>query len=436
MFGIGLDDAFIIAGSFYRMNPKRDVKQRIQETMEDVGMSITLTTLTSAVAFGLGCLSSVPAVYWLCLYAFPTIIIDFIYQITFFVALVVVDEKRVQDNRRDWLVCVKVNPRPEDEQGAQEDHGTEDLSIPAIDRFMVWYARQLERTWIKVVVILAFTGLFAGCAYSASLLTQEFTFTDVVPADSYVTDFWDVYDVYSSRAGFVTRVYFRDVDQAEERVHSQMYDYIEDLVALEQIPEGPAFFWLRDFEIFVESNDEGGLWNATFPEKMELFLAYPSYSAYSYDIVLDDSGYVSASRVSLYMSNIDLNGNIDALLDQRHVSKSQPINQGKSDWSFFTFAPLYSIWEFCTSSIIHLVSSTHIYFVVSPIVVVFVLLWLFTDSVAVEELVLSTVIGIFSVSVIALLLIPHWTAVLFVAPSLSILYIELLGKFLIILSTS
>jgi hypothetical protein len=58
-----------------------------------------------------------------------------------------------------------------------------------------------------------------------------------------VTDFWDVYyDVYSSPAGFVTRVYFRDVDQAEEKIQSQMDDYVEDLVALEQIPEGPSFF--------------------------------------------------------------------------------------------------------------------------------------------------------------------------------------------------
>jgi hypothetical protein len=101
MFGIGLDDAFIIAGAFDRTDPRKDCVDRIYQTFEDVGVSVTLTSITSATAFGLGCISSIPAVYWLCLYAFPTILIDFIYQVTFFVALIAIDERRVRDNRRD-----------------------------------------------------------------------------------------------------------------------------------------------------------------------------------------------------------------------------------------------------------------------------------------------------------------------------------------------
>lgn len=78
---------------------------RVHETINDIGLSITLTTVTSAVAFGLGCLSSVYSVFWLCLYAMPVITIVFLYTMTFFVALVALDENRIRQNRRDCCVC-------------------------------------------------------------------------------------------------------------------------------------------------------------------------------------------------------------------------------------------------------------------------------------------------------------------------------------------
>jgi predicted RND superfamily exporter protein len=95
MFGIGLDDSFIIAGAFFRTNESKDPVQRMIETMDEIGLSITLTSLTSILAFALGSMSSVPAVYWLCQYAYPTIFITYLYQITFFAASIVLDERRI-----------------------------------------------------------------------------------------------------------------------------------------------------------------------------------------------------------------------------------------------------------------------------------------------------------------------------------------------------
>ena len=45
----------------------------------------------------------------------------------------------------------------------------------------------------------------------------------------------------------------------------------------------------------------------------------------------------------------------------------------------------------------------------------------------VDELMFTTIMGVIAVSVIALLLIPHWTAILFVFPFISFLYIDMLG---------
>lgn len=79
MFGIGLDDAFIIMGAYHRT--KGEIMDRVYETIEEVGASIFLTTFTSMLAFGLGCISTVPGIQSLCLYAVPTLFFNFLYQL-------------------------------------------------------------------------------------------------------------------------------------------------------------------------------------------------------------------------------------------------------------------------------------------------------------------------------------------------------------------
>jgi len=44
--------------------------ERIRSTLEEVGLSISMTTITTAVAFVLGCTSSIPGIRWLCLCKF------------------------------------------------------------------------------------------------------------------------------------------------------------------------------------------------------------------------------------------------------------------------------------------------------------------------------------------------------------------------------
>ena len=59
IFGVGLDDTFIITGEYSRTDAVKDPVKRVEETMEVVGLSIFVTTLTTTMAFGLGSLSAV-----------------------------------------------------------------------------------------------------------------------------------------------------------------------------------------------------------------------------------------------------------------------------------------------------------------------------------------------------------------------------------------
>jgi Niemann-Pick C1 protein len=394
MFGIGLDDAFIISGEFGRTDPKKNPVERIDETIEAVGLSVSLTTITSVLAFGLGCTSTIPAVYWLCLYAFPTLFINFLYQLTFFVALIVIDEKRIQDNRKDCCVCFSASSDMDEQNSIEKS----EKQMPLADRIMLWYADKLLRPSVKVLVLAVFSAMLAGFAYSASLLTQEFNFTDILPSDSYITEFFDAFDTLYARGSTAPYVYFRDVDQSNTDIQQQMEGYVNDLVGINAVVEQPSFFWLRDFKSFV-ADTNGSLAEATFNEKLDNFLQVPAYELlYKEDILRNNNGDITVSRVKIDMPNFeidDVKAQIDVLKDQRAVTEAQPVNKGAKDWPFFNYDGIYNIWEFY--------------------------------SVAVDELIFSTIIGVVAVTAVATILIPHWSAGLFTLPLVCILYIDMLG---------
>eukprot|EP00934_Nitzschia_sp_Nitz4_P003618 Nitzschia sp. Nitz4//scaffold242_size29646//19350//22324//NITZ4_008052-RA/size29646-processed-gene-0.13-mRNA-1//1//CDS//3329543818//3608//frame0 len=452
MFGVGLDGAFILTGAFFRTNHAKTTEDRVEDTVRDVGLSITLTTLTSATAFALGCLSSIPSVRWLCLYAFPTMLVSYVYQFTFFIAIMVLDERRVAKNRRDWLCCLAAKPHPvqsldphamadtdisvgdsvchgmhhsDDEDSTTSSDAKVEVDLEAhasvvpnarhkhgkgrritimpeeskVDRFMVWYAEKLlKNNTARIIVVLSFLGLLIGCAVSASRLKQSFDYREVLPGDSYITPLLDSLEDHSSRGGAIVNIYFRDVDQSSPGIQQQMEAYVNDLVALESIPNQPAFFWLRDFNVYQESLGDTAS-NRTFHDLFNEFFHHPVYnSIYSEDIVLDEYGDISSSRTTVYINGLDftvVTTQINALLDQRAVTISQPINEGAKECAFFTFSDTYLIWEFY--------------------------------SIAVEELILTTILSVASVTVLGTLFMPHWSAILFVGPLICILYIDLLG---------
>jgi Niemann-Pick C1 protein len=131
ILGIGLEDSFIMLGAYDRTDPSKGPKERVYDTIQDVGVSITVSTITTALAFGLGCISSIPTIYWLCLYAFPTVMCVYIYQLTFFVAFIVLDERRIQQRRRNCCTWINVD----DDDDEQEEGQEEDISRVGLYRY-------------------------------------------------------------------------------------------------------------------------------------------------------------------------------------------------------------------------------------------------------------------------------------------------------------
>lgn len=189
-----------------------------------------------------------------------------------------------------------------------------------------------------------------------------------------------------------------------------MSRYVEDMANLPQIGEPPNFFWVRDFEQLASSEQaaESGidLDSLSFNDQIDIALSIPPVrQIYAQDIVRDEvSGEITASRTFLYLRHVDMKdiknqtamytALEDTMLAQR---VNAPELQKNGELSFFSFDDLYFFWELY--------------------------------SVIVDELIFTTISCVVVVSVIALLYIPHWSAMAFVTPLIIMLYFMLLGTY-------
>ena len=437
VFGIGLDDTFIITGAYFRTSHNQDPVQRIEQTMEAVGHSIILTTITTAIAFVLGSTSSIQPISWLCMYAFPTIIIDFVYQITFFVALMVLDERRIQENRRDCCVWVTVPKKDESDDdrtmtetptntpvkeiamvdaslnvndiatperrmsrrlSSRRQHNyVEPLSNHPADRFMRWFAEKLMNPIVKILVLVVFAAFAGLCVYSTTKMRQAFNFKDLLPKGSYAADFVTAVEHYSDRA-MSLHINFRFVDQADPEIRAAMEQYIDDLISdVDALNEEPPLCWVREFRLFVSTNET--LAELPFYDQLDAALAHPSIkSAFGRDFKYRSDGTILSSKCTMYVTDIDMESvqaQINFLQQTRAVAAKQPVNKNMKHSCFFVYDLLFHIYAFY--------------------------------EVAADQLAVTTISSVVSVCVVAFVLIPHWSAVPIIFPVISVLFIEMIG---------
>lgn len=296
-----------------------------------IRLAVFVTTLTSSIAFALGGLSTIPAILWLCLFAVPTIWFILLYQLTFFVACMVLDERRIAAGNRDCCRCFS----PAEVAPEEEQHES------TVDRIMETYAKRLLNPKVKGLVVFVFLAIAGVCAYSTSRLRQAFDFKDVLPGDSYITPFFDALNDYTDRSSVAPYAYFRDVDQSQVETRQAMQKYIDELVRdVEAVIEPPSFVWFQDFDLFVENNtDVQGL---SFEDQLQEFIEDPVYKElYRDHLVIDNTTkQLVTSRCVVPFDNLDIENvkqQIEALHDQRDVSEAQEVNEGRKDFRFFTY---------------------------------------------------------------------------------------------------
>lgn len=378
------------------------------------------------------------------IYAATCVFVDFIYQISFFVSLLYMNEKRKAQRRYDWLFCFKQKSASSDSTFDDEASGSDfDTTSTAFERkgykLLRWYCNLLEhyaaiRAGIIVgeifqrvsnkwccetsyliyyaTLLTVFITFACVSVYGGSKLRVAFDITSLVPSKSYIKSFVSALESYSEQDAYTCTAFFRDVDFSSQVVQSQMNAYIDELVDLPQIASYPRHFWLQDFQNFTHDSNaslSSTTTNSSFEEQLDMFLDNDYYNVlYSNLIVRDTStngGAMTESAVILSLDNIDLKNvrdQVSFLSSQEEISRhfdktlqSLGVETIPDRMPFFTFSEDYFMWEFY--------------------------------AVAVEELLLSTIASVLAVAVITFLFIPRISVLFIVMLSVIMIYMDVLG---------
>ena len=103
---IGVEHMFVICNAIDQTSLYRSAYGRVHEALSHAGPAITITSITTGLAFAFGMLSSLEALRSFCLFATVCIVMLWISNMTLFLAVVVWDTRRVNEKRKECFgIC-------------------------------------------------------------------------------------------------------------------------------------------------------------------------------------------------------------------------------------------------------------------------------------------------------------------------------------------
>ncbi|XP_053873627.1 LOW QUALITY PROTEIN: patched domain-containing protein 3-like [Malaclemys terrapin pileata] len=208
--GVGVDDMFIMISCWQQTNPKNKVEKRMAETYAEAAVSITITTLTDVLAFYIGIMTSFQSVKSFCLYTGTAFIFCYIYNITFFGAVLALNGKREEGNRH-WLIFTKVKDIVQPHRsylynmccvgGFSDKSSVGEDEHPMNKFFRKYYGPFLTKIWTKVFVVLLYGGFLASSIYGCTQVKEGIDLRNLASDDSYVVQYYDWEDEYFSEYG-------------------------------------------------------------------------------------------------------------------------------------------------------------------------------------------------------------------------------------------
>ncbi|KAH1062991.1 hypothetical protein GYH30_005774 [Glycine max] len=257
---VGVDNMCIIVDAVKRQPSGLPVEEQISNAMGEVGPSITLASLSEILAFAVGSFVSMPACRVFSMIAALAVLLDFLLQITAFVALVTLDFMRAKDNRIDCFPCVKLNP-----PSAEQNEGIRLERDGLLTRYMKEVHAPFLGLWgVKILVIAVFAAFtlasIALCTRIEAGLEQQIA----LPRDSYLQGYFSNISEYL-RVGpplyFVVKDYnysleSKHTNQLCSISHCDSNSLLNEISRASLVPTSsyiakPAASWLDDFLVWI-----------------------------------------------------------------------------------------------------------------------------------------------------------------------------------------
>ncbi|KAJ6759974.1 PATCHED FAMILY PROTEIN [Salix purpurea] len=260
VLAVGVDNMCILVHAVKRQSIELPIEERISNALLEVGPSITLASLSEILAFAVGSFIPMPACRVFSMFAALAVLLDFLLQVTAFVALITFDCRRAEDNRIDCFPCIKV---PSSTGGSNE--GINQRRTGLLARYMKEVHAPILGVWaVKIVVIAIFVAFalasIALCPRIESGLEQQV----VLPRDSYLQGYFNNISEYL-RIGPPLYFVVKDYNYSLESRHTNQLcsisqcdsnSLLNEVSRASLVPESsyiakPAASWLDDFLVWL-----------------------------------------------------------------------------------------------------------------------------------------------------------------------------------------
>ncbi|XP_009985415.1 PREDICTED: patched domain-containing protein 3, partial [Tauraco erythrolophus] len=272
ILGVGVDDMFIMIASWEqssRKEEKSDVKSRLAKTYTEAALSVTITTLTDVLAFFIGTWTAFPSVRSFCLYTGTAFVFCYIYTMTFFGAIIVLNHKREQGDRH-WLTCMPVGVEEGQaeksclynaccivncsRQSSQLETHLPESEHPMSIFFKKYYGPFFTNKWIKLLVVLLYGTYLGGSVYGCTQIREGIDLRNLASDDSYIIPYYNDNNKYFSAYGpRVMVIVTESVDYWNEAVRLDIENCMQNLENISYVDKNLSESWLRVYTKVAES---------------------------------------------------------------------------------------------------------------------------------------------------------------------------------------
>ncbi|XP_070774947.1 patched domain-containing protein 3-like [Enoplosus armatus] len=309
ILGIGLDDMFIMISCWQRTCVLDNVPDRLADAYKEAAISISITTLTDALALFLGYSSPFGSVKSFCLYAGISICFCYLYSITFLGACMALNGQREAENKH-WFTCAKVPvdlPSRHSKAfsiccvGGSYDQITEkEETGPMSHIFERFYGPFLTHKLTKACVLVIYAGYLAVSIYGCFTLKEGLDIRNLALDDSYIINYYNNqrqhFSEYSCNVMVAVKQPFLYWNEDEQK---HLHSCISNFESLNFV--NGTFAWFLSFLRYANATNLNVSSHEAFQTHLPHFLELNSM--FKQDINLTAENEIQASRFFIQTLN-------------------------------------------------------------------------------------------------------------------------------------
>ncbi|KAJ7385697.1 Patched domain-containing protein 3 [Desmophyllum pertusum] len=287
---------FILVDELDRQPRHLSTTERIKAVMKRSGATVTMTTVTDLVAFAVSTSTSFPAIRYFSIYAALTVTCSFLMVVTYFVAIMSYDVRRIKSGRRD---CLPFCLAPPPVKGAP----AWDEPIPQTsNRVMEYWARFLTHPITKVVVICFSLLLLGAGIYGVTQVDETFDRNILAKDDSYLKRFLSAQEKHFELSIPVSIVESGKADYEMDSTQEYIRE-LTDIVTDNKHYRNQSLSWMNSFSQYAKMYKRN-IQGPRFLPELKAFLRIPDFSYFSQDLKFSKDGTkLEASRVLGFMKS-------------------------------------------------------------------------------------------------------------------------------------